>query len=217
MNSFVLSCPAWIDARRGALGLMAALAEANPDRDITTFIDLETIRRDRGRPDPGTPVVHLDLRNWVTEASADGGTLDFATVRRAVTAFRGDSLVVVDASGFVFDVVKKMLRQLRLAMFTAPQWPGGLAIVVDQDIAFICIRALEKTFHVRPEIMADATIRRQVTLMRRMAMVRKLLGYVPGTSRARKMMNRFNAWALGRYENSKRTDHEVLWKPDELF
>jgi hypothetical protein len=129
----------------GAVG--QALAGRVADGPVVKLDDASLVGIKKVGAAPAHRLVDLkDLLRENTEAYEP----DAHAVHRLMSGLSGEMVLVLDGGAFPYDPVSKMLEELRTAMFTMPDWPSALVLVVREQSIDIATTELHSAFYLVP-------------------------------------------------------------------
>ena len=169
MKTFCLTSGAWLGAERNkAWAIMARCTLHDANATATILIDNAAVAREvDAAQGPGLNALEIDLRHWVTESVVEGGVLNVDAIRRAAASFPADrAVVVINATGFMSDIITKMITHLRIGLYSSQHWPCAIALVCDDVQQYQITQALAHAFYIRPAVITDTTIDRHVRNLR---------------------------------------------------
>lgn len=179
MKTFCLASSAWIGSAPAAKALMARILDQAAQDASSIILDRQTVMREPAQGASPPSVHEIDLREWVSETLREGGVLNIEAVRRQANNFDRDAIVVLRAVGFLPDMIVNVLSHLRVGLYSAPAWPGALAVVCDDTQIYQVGPALANAFYVRPAVVVGLALEHQVRgLARRANLLRRFGGRV---------------------------------------
>ena len=179
MITFCLASGSWLGPEKNTvLTIIERIILSDQTAAATILIDNAAISRENGYSTGlNVDVLEIDLHNWVTEAVAEGGLLNVGAIRRTAANFpSGRGLVVINATGFMTEVIKKALFHVRIGMYSSAEWPLGISVVCDEAQQFQVVEAIAHTFYVRPALISDVQVDRYVRNMQRRGNILRYFG-----------------------------------------
>lgn len=162
MNTVCLPASLWHGARGSCATLVQRVAERSATDPIALVIDRESISRQASSPELDKTFVQVGFREWVKPGSIDEDVIDIERIRTTCREMPGDSIVILDASGYKTEVIVRALFQARVGMHTRYDWPRVFALVCDDSQIFQLAQPVANAFYIRPAIIAPVTIQRMV-------------------------------------------------------
>lgn len=169
MNLIALSALAWQKLSDASMSLICNLSEFNRHNMVT--IDYETVKRAQAG-DKQHCIQTVTLQDWLRR-NTDHYEVDLLALRTSVSQFKSDVPVLLDASGFTYEVVKNSLFEIRRAWFTLPEWHPSFILVCDDSMLLEISESLFDAFYVRPNVLTNPeTVRISRAIERRAFLAR---------------------------------------------
>ncbi len=130
----------------------------------------------------GRGLMEIAFRDWVKTTAGDGEVIDVEAIRAACRAMKGDTLVVLEASGFRSEIIVEALAQARIGLYSLNAWPDVFVIVVDDTQKFQIAPLLSTAFHIQPSILAPTSVQRITQQLADDGKLHRLFGRNLGTA-----------------------------------
>lgn len=162
MNTVCLPASMWHGARGSCATLVQRVAERSGADPISLVVDRESVSRQAPNTELEQAFVKLGFREWVKPGAIEEDVIDIERIRTTCRDLPGDSIVIVDASGYKTEIIVRALFQTRVGMHTRRDWPRVFVLVCDDSQVFQLAGPLANAFYIQPAIIAPTAIQRMV-------------------------------------------------------
>lgn len=213
MKTYCIAGTAWVVHRKACVSLVERDLLYSPFRSGSLNIDETTIVREvacNSLEDSGACVKEIDFSQWVNDGIVEGGVVNIDAVRRDAYSMQSEEIVVINSIGFISDIIEKTLVQLRIGLFSQPEWPKAIILVCDNAQRFQAGPALANAFYIRPSVMTKAAIGRQTRTLLLDAKLLRLFGQ--GIGSAPRFLRRLNYWIFTKREKARAREYGWVWE-----